>query len=57
MMPASRRSLRVLVVTLWRLRLARLCSWLARASDRYSGPHMRLARRMVEAAERVIYQS
>jgi hypothetical protein len=46
-----RPSLLRLIVLLWRLRLARLLLWMARALD-YDSCVMSLARRLVDTAER-----
>jgi hypothetical protein len=48
-MQTKNKSLPALFVLLWRLRLARLLLWLATVVDRYDGPHIRLAARLVAA--------
>lgn len=51
----SRLSLPALALILVRLKAARLCLWLARVTDRYSGAHLRLADRLVAAIERRLW--
>lgn len=49
------RSLPALALLLLRLKAARLCLWLARVTDLHSGPHLRLADRLVAAIERRLW--
>jgi hypothetical protein len=52
-----RLPLRAIIALTWRLKLARLFLWLARATDTYDGAAMRMSRRIVESAEAVARKS